>query len=87
MDVTRPCKIRGFGDIHGPKPYKFIWFEFAFTSETPALPNVRLVGAVNIEAAFATDAVHGAIRATREGRAEAELASPGIADAWAAIQI
>ncbi len=26
MDVTKPYRLIGFGDIHGPKPYEFIRF-------------------------------------------------------------
>ncbi len=26
MDVTKPYKLVGLGDAHGPKPYKFIRF-------------------------------------------------------------
>ncbi len=26
MDVAKPYKFIGFGDIHGPKPYEFIGF-------------------------------------------------------------
>ncbi len=29
MDVTKPYKFIWFGDIHGPKPYKFIGFRWA----------------------------------------------------------
>ncbi len=51
MDVTKPYKYigfgdihgpktyksTGFGDIHGPKPYEFIGFRWAFTSQTPVV--------------------------------------------------
>ncbi len=30
MDATKPYKFTWFGDIHGPKPYKFIGFRGAF---------------------------------------------------------
>ena len=35
MDVTKPYKFIGFGDIHGPKPYEFIGLRWAFISQTP----------------------------------------------------
>ncbi len=33
--VTKPYKVIWFGDIHGPKPYKFVGFRWAFISQTP----------------------------------------------------
>ncbi len=41
MDVTKFYKLIGFGDIHGPKPYKFIGFGWAFISQTPVLYCVK----------------------------------------------
>jgi hypothetical protein len=35
MDVTKPYKNIWFGDIHGPKPYKFIGLRWAFISQRP----------------------------------------------------
>ena len=35
MDVTKPYNVIWFCDIHGPKPYKFIGFGWAFISQTP----------------------------------------------------
>ncbi len=35
MDVTNQYNFTWFGDIHGPKPYKFIGFRWAFISQTP----------------------------------------------------
>jgi hypothetical protein len=35
MDVTKPYKFIWFGDVHGPNPYKFIGFRWAFISQTP----------------------------------------------------
>ena len=37
MDVTKPYEFIWFGDIHGPKPYKFIGFRWAFISQTPVV--------------------------------------------------
>ena len=42
MDLTKPYKSIWFGDIHGPKPYKFIGFRWAFTSQTPVMTPKRL---------------------------------------------
>ncbi len=30
MDVTKPSEFKRFGDIHGPKPYEFIGFRWAY---------------------------------------------------------
>jgi hypothetical protein len=35
MDVTKTYEFIWFGDIHGPKPYKFIGLRWAFVSQTP----------------------------------------------------
>ena len=37
MDVTKPYEIKGFGSVHGPKPYKFIGCRWAFISQTPVV--------------------------------------------------
>ncbi len=37
MDATEPYKSTGFGNVYGPKPNKFIWFQWAFISKTPVL--------------------------------------------------
>ena len=37
MEVTKPYKFIGFGDIHGPGSYEFIRFRWAFISQTPVL--------------------------------------------------
>jgi hypothetical protein len=37
MDDTKSYRFIGFGDIHGPRPYKFIRFRWAFISQTPVL--------------------------------------------------
>ena len=37
MYVTKPYKFIWFGDIHGPKPYKFKELRWALISQTPVL--------------------------------------------------
>ncbi len=37
MDVTNSWKFLCFGDIHGPKPYKFTRLRWALISQTPVL--------------------------------------------------
>ncbi len=37
MGVTKPYKLKWFGDVQGPKPYNFIGFGWAFISQTPVL--------------------------------------------------
>ncbi len=37
LQVTKPCKFVLFGDIYGPKSYKFIGFRWAFVSQTPVV--------------------------------------------------
>ncbi len=37
MDVTKLHIYMWFGEIHGPNPYEFIWFRWAFISQTPVL--------------------------------------------------
>ncbi len=35
MDLTKPYKLIGFGDIRGPKPYEFIGCRWAFEETKP----------------------------------------------------
>ncbi len=37
MDLTKPYKSIWFGNIHGPKLFKFIRFRWAFISLTPVV--------------------------------------------------
>ncbi len=37
MDVTKPYKIAGLGDVHGPNPYEFRGFRWVFISQTQVL--------------------------------------------------
>ncbi len=55
MDASKPYKIIWFGDIHGPKTYKFIGFRCAFISQTPLVGNIGQVQTVR--AARSGDAV------------------------------
>ncbi len=41
MDVTKLYEFTWSGDIHGPKPYKFIGFGWALMSQTPVLSIMR----------------------------------------------
>ncbi len=37
MDVTKPFKFNGFGDIDGPNPYEFIGSRATIISHTPVV--------------------------------------------------
>ncbi len=37
MEVTKAYEFKGFGDIQGPKPYKFIGFRWTLISQTPVV--------------------------------------------------